>query len=117
MNEMRKLLNLMESATEEVSEGFFSPKVSQEEFYAQLNDMLKLIEQQGEIDDLHNKRLSTVMDMVKAQQETILALSETLERNQEVTTKLIDAMGSIQDRIMGDDSPPDGNTPPTNNIH
>ena len=117
MKEMRKLLDLMESATEEVSEGFFSSKVSQEEFYDQLNTMLDLIQQQDEIDDLHEKRLSAMMDMVKAQQETILALSESIQGIQEFSKKLTDAVVSIQERISGDDSPPDGNTPPDNKIH
>ena len=97
MKEMRKLLDLMESATEEVSEGFFSSKVSQEEFYKQLNYML---------------------DKIIAQQETILTLNESLERTQEFAKKLGDAIVSIQERILDDGSaPPDENTPPDNKIH
>ena len=113
---MRKLLNLMKSATEEeVSESFFSPKVSQEEFYKRLNDMVDIFKDNDKIVDVLSERLNAVTEIVKSQQGIIDVLSERIKEDSEIVKDMADKIKQISDFL--DVNPPGSKKPDGDPIH
>ena len=116
MDEMRKLLNLMESATEEeVSESFFSPKVSQEEFYKRLNDMVEIFKDHDKVVDLQSERIKAAMEMIESQQEIIDVMSKAINETRESLNEMTKNMRMLTDIVKN--NPPGSRKPDDDPIH